>query len=62
MFGALNDDRNVPFAQTVLLVPLLREHYVPYESLVMPDETHDLLLCRSGYATSPRQPTSSIAR
>ncbi len=42
-----DDDRNVPFAQTVDLVPLLRGHHVPYELIVMPDETHDLLLWRS---------------
>lgn len=42
-----DDDRNVPFAQTVELVPLLREHHVPYELIVMPDETHDLLMWRS---------------
>lgn len=38
-----DDDRNVPFAQTVDLVPLLRQHHVPYELMVIPDETHDLL-------------------
>jgi dipeptidyl aminopeptidase/acylaminoacyl peptidase len=42
-----DDDRNVPFAQTVALVPLLREHHIPYELIVMPDETHDLLMWRS---------------
>lgn len=42
-----DDDRNVRFAQTVDLVPLLRQHHVPYELVVMPDETHDLLLWRS---------------
>jgi len=38
-----DDDRNVPFAQTVDLVPLLRQHHIPCELIVMPDETHDLL-------------------
>lgn len=42
-----DDDRNVPFAQTVDLVPMLRQHGIPYELIVMPDETHDLLLWRS---------------
>ncbi|MEP7185262.1 MAG: prolyl oligopeptidase family serine peptidase [Rhodanobacter sp.] len=42
-----DDDRNVPFAQTVDLVPLLRKHRIPYELIVLPDETHDLLLWRS---------------
>ncbi|MEP6907716.1 MAG: prolyl oligopeptidase family serine peptidase [Pseudoxanthomonas sp.] len=42
-----DDDRNVPFAQTVDLVPLLRQHQIPYELIVMPDETHDLLMWKS---------------
>jgi dipeptidyl aminopeptidase/acylaminoacyl peptidase len=39
-----DDDRNVNFAQTVGLVDLLRAHKVPYELLVMPDDTHETLL------------------
>lgn len=39
-----DDDRNVPFAQTVDLVQLLRKHDVPYELIVFPDGTHDSLL------------------
>jgi dipeptidyl aminopeptidase/acylaminoacyl peptidase len=39
-----DDDRNVPFAQTVNLVHLLRAHHVPYELIVFPDEVHDSLL------------------
>src|SRR6185437_8944302 len=39
-----DDDRNVPFAQTVNLVKLLRQHQVPYELTVIPDEVHDSLL------------------
>lgn len=42
-----DDDRNVRFAQTVNLVPLLREHDIPYELIVFPDETHDSLLWRT---------------
>ncbi|MDE2272069.1 MAG: S9 family peptidase [Xanthomonadaceae bacterium] len=42
-----DDDRNVRFAQTVDLVPLLREHDVPYELIVFPDETHDSLRWRT---------------
>lgn len=38
-----DDDRNVRFAQTVDLVPLLREHDIPYQLIVLPDETHDSL-------------------
>ncbi len=39
-----DDDRNVNFAQSVGLVQLLRAHNVPYELLVMPDDTHETLL------------------
>ncbi|HEY8055800.1 MAG TPA: prolyl oligopeptidase family serine peptidase [Terriglobales bacterium] len=39
-----DDDRNVPFAQTINLVKLLRQHQVPYELTVIPDEVHDSLL------------------
>lgn len=39
-----DDDRNVPFAQTVNLVQQLRQHHIPYEQIVIPDEIHDSLL------------------
>ena len=42
-----DDDRNVPFAQTVELVQALREHNVEVEQVVLPDEIHDLLRHRS---------------
>jgi dipeptidyl aminopeptidase/acylaminoacyl peptidase len=42
-----DDDRNVRFAQTVDLVPLLRAHDIPYELIVFPDETHDSLMWRT---------------
>lgn len=42
-----DDDRNVPFAQTVDLVHLLRAHHLPYELIVFPDEVHDSLLWRT---------------
>ncbi len=42
-----DDDRNVAFSQTVDLVQRLREHHVPFEQLVFPDEIHDFLLWRS---------------
>jgi len=42
-----DDDRNVPFAQTVNLVHMLRAHHVPYEQVVIPDEVHDSLLWRT---------------
>lgn len=46
-----DDDRNVPFAQTVNLVPLLRAHQVPYQLIVFPDEVHDSLLWRTWVRT-----------
>ena len=39
-----DDDRNVNFAQSVGLVDLLRAHHVPYELMVLPDDTHETLL------------------
>lgn len=38
-----DDDRNVPFSQTVQLVEALRKQGVPFELIVIPDEIHDLL-------------------
>jgi dipeptidyl aminopeptidase/acylaminoacyl peptidase len=46
-----DDDRNVPFAQTVNLVPLLRAHHVPYQLIVFPDEVHDSLLWHTWITT-----------
>jgi dipeptidyl aminopeptidase/acylaminoacyl peptidase len=42
-----DDDHNVPFDQSVQLTRALREHKVPYELIVIPNEIHDLLLHRS---------------
>ncbi len=42
-----DDDRNVPFDQTVDLVQRLRAQHTPFETLVFPDEIHDFLLWRS---------------
>ncbi len=42
-----DDDHNVPFNQTVLLMSALREQKVPNELIVIPNEIHDLLLHRS---------------
>lgn len=39
-----DDDRNVPFSETVTLVEQLRRHDVPFEQLVFPDEVHGFLL------------------
>ena len=38
-----DDDRNVPFSQTVDLVQRLRAHHVPFERLILPDEIHGFL-------------------
>jgi len=42
-----DDDRNVPFSQTVDLAQRLRQHGVRFEQLVFPDEIHDFLLWSS---------------
>ena len=42
-----DDDHNVPFGQTVQLTTALREHKIPFELIVIPNEIHDLLLHRS---------------
>lgn len=39
-----DDDRNVPFSQTVDLVQRLRAQHVPFEQMVIPDEIHGFLL------------------
>ena len=41
-----DDDRNVPFSQTVTVVQKLRAQGVSVEQIVYPDEVHDLLLWR----------------
>jgi dipeptidyl aminopeptidase/acylaminoacyl peptidase len=41
-----DDDRNVPFSQTVDLVQRLRAQHVPFEQLILPDEIHDFLRWR----------------
>jgi dipeptidyl aminopeptidase/acylaminoacyl peptidase len=41
-----DDDRNVPFAETVQLVQALRDQKVDFEELIFPDEIHDFLLRR----------------
>jgi len=50
-----DDDRNVPFAETELLVNALRRQKVDFEVLIFPDEIHDFLLHRDwlrAYAAS----------
>jgi len=41
-----DDDRNVPFSQTVDLVQRLRAFHVPFEQMVLPDEIHGFLMWR----------------
>ena len=38
-----DDDRNVPFGQTVGLVQRLRAQHVPFEQMILPDEIHGFL-------------------
>jgi dipeptidyl aminopeptidase/acylaminoacyl peptidase len=38
-----DDDRNVPFSETVRLVEALRNQRVEFEQLIFPDEIHDFL-------------------
>jgi dipeptidyl aminopeptidase/acylaminoacyl peptidase len=41
-----DDDRNVAFSQTVMLVEALRKQKVPFEQLIFPDEIHGFLTHR----------------
>jgi dipeptidyl aminopeptidase/acylaminoacyl peptidase len=38
-----DDDRDVPFAESIDLVKALRQHGVAFEQLVIPDEVHVML-------------------
>jgi dipeptidyl aminopeptidase/acylaminoacyl peptidase len=38
-----DDDRNVPFSQTVDLVQRLRAQHAPFEQMILPDEIHGFL-------------------
>ncbi len=42
-----DDDRNVPFGQTVDLAQRLRKQNVEFEEIVIPDEIHDFLLWKT---------------
>jgi len=39
-----DDDRNVPFSETVQLAAALRRQHVPFDQLIFPDEVHGFLL------------------
>ena len=42
-----DDDRNVPFEQTVDLAQRLRNHHVSFEQLILADEIHDFLMWKT---------------
>jgi dipeptidyl aminopeptidase/acylaminoacyl peptidase len=42
-----DDDRNVPFEQTVDLAQRLRENHVSFDELIFPDEIHGFLMFKS---------------
>jgi len=42
-----DDDRNVPFTETVSLAAALRKQGVEFEQLIFPDDVHDFLLHRN---------------
>jgi dipeptidyl aminopeptidase/acylaminoacyl peptidase len=42
-----DDDRNVAFAQSVVLAEALRQRHVEFEQLILPNEIHEFLLHRS---------------
>ena len=45
-----DDDRDVPFLQTVQLAAALRQQHVPFKELIFPDEVHSFLLHRDWVA------------
>ncbi len=45
-----DDDRDVPFLQTVQLAAALRRQHVPFQELIFPDEGHTFLLHRDWVA------------
>ncbi|MEO5979725.1 MAG: prolyl oligopeptidase family serine peptidase [Chryseolinea sp.] len=49
-----DDDRNVPFNETVTLVEALRQQHVYFEQLIFPDEVHFFLLHQSWVKTYKR--------
>jgi dipeptidyl aminopeptidase/acylaminoacyl peptidase len=45
-----DDDRNVPFTESITLAYELRKRSVPVEELIFPDEVHDFLLWKNWLA------------
>lgn len=59
-----DDDRNVPFSETVRLAVSLREQKVPFQELIFPNEIHDFLLQRdwtAAYEAAARFFRSSLS-
>ncbi len=56
-----DDDRNVPFHQTVDLARRLEAHHVAFETLVIPNETHDFLR-ESDWARADAATVSYLSR
>ncbi len=54
-----DDDRNVNFQQTVMLVEALRKQHVDFEELIFPDEIHGFLTTArsSGWKNTRPPPT-----
>lgn len=48
-----DDDRNVPFSQTVDLVQRLRAQHAPFEQMILPDEVHGFLMWRDWLRVYP---------
>ncbi len=56
-----DDDRNVPFSETVHLVEALRKQHVYFEELIFPNEIHDFLLQRD-WVTAYKAASDFFAR
>ena len=48
-----DDDRNVPFMETIDLAQRLRAQHVPFEQIVLPDEIHGFLLWKTWLRVYP---------
>jgi dipeptidyl aminopeptidase/acylaminoacyl peptidase len=56
-----DDDRNVDFSQTVMLVQALRQQHVEFEQLIIPNEIHDFLMHKH-WAEAYKATTDFFAR
>ena len=60
-----DDDRNVPFSETVDIVEALRKQEVHLEQLIFPDEVHGFLLHKNWFCllyTSPSPRDATLSR